>query len=857
VNQYLVHSFSTAHDRKFELEDDHSVLFSNMEQRNPNTLGISPNAIPLLDAHIKFNTQQTSSASNSIASDKKKPDQTGEIYPGEKEEYLLDTELPPLGLSDPLKISTGHKLNQYDDREEFTTAQKLGDTMLKPGNNHLNHMAENIQLSEDREALEHKALVQTVEFEDGRQEELINTVPNDKIQHQEVLLDESLHSKKTEPEVPSSKHPSSLVAVKQSPSLQTGTVTLINDTLGMASTLENFKKFSWPHAAIKSGMRKLFSRDHLTPLDLQQMFSPGSFVTAFLIKDRDQFGIPCPSHFRLRKSQINAIISKGRGADWWKDFCFLDGNEIFSVSQIMNNRNGFRKMLVQLKQIKKVRSPLRLWTRSRKALVAIVINEPTGQSEGLMTPPHLQRSWSFQSIDELNYDNATDVAGSLKYAAYSIRPRLDPAPGRDPDWLWAHIERQHYDEAYIIQRIKHLDEMGQSVMEREVTLQMLQREQIGTIVSTTNENDESFWWRLAQVDISYYDSPDDKAVRSITIYLVGAPPNAIPADGLHITGEPDVIHPQDSTPRSPGRKESAVAFNETDSQIRVRLRRRFENQQSSQNSEAISTDSDEFSDTSFSDASSSTYDDAERDSLSDSIASSEYAPRRRYSDYNINRGNSPSRRDKTSRPPWEELPRASRRQYQAADHSSRPNSESTTSHDPRSYSDTARLDRSSTSSHRNSSNSQRHSDHHVPPPHYPSQVGTASSMSLPSRQTIPDRRSRMPYPEYYDGRSFDPYAPPDESEVGKSIVRQLLLKWTPAGEEEMAAQALKNKERMERNSDLNFVDEASSDTFDDPYYRPQIEWEPGKSAYSMFSNKKANTLHFRYFTKPRRSRRIS
>jgi hypothetical protein len=45
---------------------------------------------------------------------------------------------------------------------------------------------------------------------------------------------------------------------------------------------------------------------------------------------------------------------------------------------------------------------------------------------------------------------------------------------------------------------------------------------------------------------------------------------------------------------------------------------------------------------------------------------------------------------------------------------------------------------------------------------------------------VPPRREPMPYPNYYDGRPFNPRA---GNNFDDDLVRQLLLEWTPVGDE--------------------------------------------------------------------------
>lgn len=76
----------------------------------------------------------------------------------------------------------------------------------------------------------------------------------------------------------------------------------------------------------------------------------------------------------------------------------------------------------------------------------------------------------------------------------------------------------------------------------------------------------------------------------------------------------------------------------------------------------------------------------------------------------------------------------------------------------------------------------------APPSQYAPSQYAASQYAPSSAPAFPLRRVQLPYPEYYDGRSFNPRAPiePDELDGDADIVQKLLMDWTPAGEEQKA-----------------------------------------------------------------------
>lgn len=96
--------------------------------------------------------------------------------------------------------------------------------------------------------------------------------------------------------------------------------------------------------------------------------------------------------------------------------------------------------------------------------------------------------------------------------------------------------------------------------------------------------------------------------------------------------------------------------------------------------------------------------------------------------------------------------------------------------------------------------------------HMPSRtILTPRSTSMGNRTAIPlDRRSNMPYPEYYDGRSYNPYATSVDADKYQQfdLIKKLFLEWTPAGEEEAEQGGDRTSfHRQEVRDASNYVDE--------------------------------------------------
>jgi hypothetical protein len=118
--------------------------------------------------------------------------------------------------------------------------------------------------------------------------------------------------------------------------------------------------------------RKRFARlDYMSQEDLKDMFGPTASITAFVIRGKEYQQIPCSGQFSMRKGQMSKLWSSGSIS--WKDFAFLQPDEVSTLAQIIEGDEGYAKALVQLKRIRK--ENLRFWSNSGQTLVAIIYSE--------------------------------------------------------------------------------------------------------------------------------------------------------------------------------------------------------------------------------------------------------------------------------------------------------------------------------------------------------------------------------------------------------------------------------------------------------------------------------------------------
>ncbi|KAM0180544.1 hypothetical protein ACHAPF_002251 [Botrytis cinerea] len=301
------------------------------------------------------------------------------------------------------------------------------------------------------------------------------------------------------------------------------------------SSGNNFSK----HNLIKSGgLKNIFRRNNLAEDDISRMIPEGTFLTAFFIKGQSYQQIPTVRNFKLRKSEIERMLSQTPQQDWWKEFCFLESAETASLTQILKPQGNYRKALISLKEVKKHSS--RLWSRGEKGHIAIVINKPLAHLDlapdfGLdfrSAPTRVDMSdngngngngnaFGPQQLGEL-ISRAIDDRDCL-YGAYTIHPILIESSYQSPDWVNAHGVRQHFSGRHILGRILELSTSSGTVITKLLDLTVPQQRQVQKIVDSNNEVNSSITWTLAQLEVVYGKclSPVSDGILSITVYLVG------------------------------------------------------------------------------------------------------------------------------------------------------------------------------------------------------------------------------------------------------------------------------------------------------------------------------------------------
>ncbi|KAF5868478.1 uncharacterized protein Bfra_012389 [Botrytis fragariae] len=297
------------------------------------------------------------------------------------------------------------------------------------------------------------------------------------------------------------------------------------------SSRSNFSK----HSFIKSGgLKNIFRRNNLAEDDIDRMIPEGTFLTAFFIKGQSYQQIPTVRNFKLRKSEIERMLSHTPQQDWWKEFCFLESAETASLTQILKPQENYRKALISLKEVKKHSS--RLWSRGEKGHIAIIINKPLAHLDmapdfGLdyrFAPTRVDtkdssngNAFGPQQLGEL-ISRAMDDRDCL-YGAYTIHPILIETSFQSPDWVNAYGVKQHFSGRHILGRILELSTSSGIVIAKLLNLTVPQQRQVQKIVDSNNEVNSSITWTLAQLEVVYGKclSPTSDGILSITVYIVG------------------------------------------------------------------------------------------------------------------------------------------------------------------------------------------------------------------------------------------------------------------------------------------------------------------------------------------------
>ncbi|KAF7896520.1 hypothetical protein EAF00_006534 [Botryotinia globosa] len=291
-----------------------------------------------------------------------------------------------------------------------------------------------------------------------------------------------------------------------------------------ADTNQSSKSNLSKHSFVKSGgFKHILRRNNLVEDDIGRMIPEGTFLTAFFIKGQSYQQIPTVRNFKLRKLEIERMLSQTPQQDWWKEYCFLESAETASLTHVLKPQENYRKALISLKEVEKHSS--RLWSRGEKGHIAIIINKPLAHLDmapdfGLdyrSAPTRADtrdssngNALGLQQLGEL-ISRAMDDRDCL-YCAYTIHPAFIETSFQSPDW--------HFSGRHILGRILELSTSSGTVIAKLLDLTVPQQKLVQKIVESNNEHHMT----LAQLEVVYGKclSPTSDGILSITVYLVGA-----------------------------------------------------------------------------------------------------------------------------------------------------------------------------------------------------------------------------------------------------------------------------------------------------------------------------------------------
>ncbi|CAG8959900.1 hypothetical protein HYFRA_00013172 [Hymenoscyphus fraxineus] len=591
---------------------------------------------------------------------------------------------------------------------------------------------------------------------------------------------------------------------------------------GTSSNTSHTSSTSRKRATVFNALKRITRRDFMSQDDLENMFGTGALVTAFVIRGLEYHQIPCAGHFSMRKADMVRLRSSGSIS--WKEFAFLGPDEISTLDRILEADGGYAKALVQLKRLRKDRG-IKLWSDGNRALVAIVYNErsedeshsstqicrrssitssakedvQTSNSRALL-PPNLKWASTSKPSQAANEAKNQDIISSTSqnYAAYTIRV-VDPRNTYgDAKLVPSTLTREGFSEEDILRRILELNIKGPRVIKKQNWLLLSQQEQILLAITEmmAQEKDSRYSWHIAQLE-KLEDS--SSGLRSVTIYLRRTMKGAIASiaiskrDSWEGSSGSSSESPQGGT-RSPQRTRRSKRHLQRAQGERLENERDIEivinNHQPERGYEYAPTKAriDEFE---------SDYQ-PERRERQDTEYSDDYPHRYRHSEPRYEVPAAPMRpRSRSRQSPTvtrhtqtkssTKEPEIGRRQSSYQRETARSTATRGSGPPPppvivknRVYNDydddgqhyLAAPPLRKSSPHRRSSVSHRAASHISRPSEYHSR-----SASIP-------RRDSVPYPEYYDSRSFNP-RPQDGDNLYEDtdVVQGLLLEWTPAGDE--------------------------------------------------------------------------
>lgn len=257
-------------------------------------------------------------------------------------------------------------------------------------------------------------------------------------------------------------------------------------------------RFSKPKSIIET-LKRLFTRN-------LEAYSEG-FITAFVIKGGEYHQIPYNGDFgadklRLRREKLNHM---------WKDFAFLSKEEMCALMEIVEDTKEHSKGIVELKRLKKAK--FQFWSTSKQVLVAIVKNVEANQDSKTGDTASSQESKpkDVRTTEELNHDY-------FFYAAYTIQvpDPHNPVPGSAD--MKSTYRREAFSESKIKHRIRSLNAAGSDCMKKKLGLLISQNEEIEKLLKEMAQKEQhvGYVWTLAQLDC--HDGAS-QGLRSITVYL--------------------------------------------------------------------------------------------------------------------------------------------------------------------------------------------------------------------------------------------------------------------------------------------------------------------------------------------------
>lgn len=289
---------------------------------------------------------------------------------------------------------------------------------------------------------------------------------------------------------------------------------------------------------IFKGLRRIQGRAFVTQAKMEDIFGPGTFLTAFVIRGKNYHQIPCPGHFSLRQGDLEN--SQSSGPISWKKYAFLTSDEMWALSQILSSdvNEKYGGSLVHLKWLRKEK--LKFWSNEKRALVAIIQNQkpeaPMAPQNKLESSANVKNGIGSPSLEQLPQPTAgreitrssnllmkdENIETFVIYAAFTVRVLEPQNEYGDHSSVPPTTEREGFSEADILQRITELKSDGPHVIEKKLKLLKTQQTELAKIITDMNmvECEPGFVWNIAQLEAIDGQST---GLRSVTVYLRKTP----------------------------------------------------------------------------------------------------------------------------------------------------------------------------------------------------------------------------------------------------------------------------------------------------------------------------------------------